>query len=249
MGGTALHRRILSDLEGHILSGRWPPGHRLPFEVELAREYGCSRMTVNKALMQLAGSGLIERRRKSGSFVTRPHSQSAVLEIRDIRTDVLAMGLDYAYELLTHRRRKANADDRSRFGAEITGNVLELECRHLAGGKPFCCEQRVIALGTVPEAADESFEAVAPGPWLLQRVPWSAARHAIRAVGADARIAAILGLARGTPCLSMERRTMLDGAPVTHVRLTWPGDRHELVAQFEPSIPAAQGRTGGEAQH
>ena len=30
---------------------------------------------------QLAGAGLIERRRKAGSFVRRPHSQSAVLDI------------------------------------------------------------------------------------------------------------------------------------------------------------------------
>jgi GntR family histidine utilization transcriptional repressor len=249
MTGRTLHRRILSDLEGHILSGRGPPGHRLPFEVELARQYGCSRMTVNKALMQLAGSGLIERRRKSGSFVTRPHSQSAVLEIRDIRADVLAMGLAYDYELLTRRRRKANAEDTVRLHAGIAGDVLELECRHLAGGKPFCCEQRIIALGTVPEAAEESFGQIAPGPWLLQRVPWSSAHHSIRALGADARIAAILGIAQGTPCLSMERRTLLDGVPVTLVRLTWPGDRHELVAQFEPSVPAPYGRVAGQAQH
>ena len=51
------------------MSGEWAPGHRIPFEHELATEYGCSRMTVNKALSQLARAGLIERRRRSGSFV------------------------------------------------------------------------------------------------------------------------------------------------------------------------------------
>jgi GntR family histidine utilization transcriptional repressor len=43
-------------------------------------------MTVNKALSQLAKAGLIERRRRSGSFVRRPRSQAAVLEIHDIAT-------------------------------------------------------------------------------------------------------------------------------------------------------------------
>ncbi|MGO4842794.1 GntR family transcriptional regulator, partial [Rhizobiaceae sp. 2RAB30] len=95
----SLHQRILNDIRDRILSGEWPPGFRIPFEHELTAEYGCSRMTVNKALSQLAKAGLIERRRRSGSFVTRPRSQAAVLEIHDIRIEVEALGLPYRYEL------------------------------------------------------------------------------------------------------------------------------------------------------
>ncbi|RUW22285.1 GntR family transcriptional regulator, partial [Mesorhizobium sp. M4B.F.Ca.ET.013.02.1.1] len=84
-GGEAvsLHQRILSDISEKILSGAWAPGHRIPFEHELTTEYNCSRMTVNKALSQLAKAGLIERRRRSGSFVRQPQSQAAVLELHD----------------------------------------------------------------------------------------------------------------------------------------------------------------------
>jgi GntR family histidine utilization transcriptional repressor len=232
-----LHQRIVAEVEGNILSGKWSPGHRLPFEVDLARQYDCSRMTVNKALMQLARSGLIERRRKSGSFVTRPHSQSAVLEIRDIKAEVRALGLAYGYRLLSRRKRKAGAQDRALLGAAKAVSVLELECLHLAGGRPFCSERRLVSLDAVPAAEDESFSAIAPGPWLLERVPWSSAQHTIRAIAADAHLAAILSVGEGTPCLSVERRTTLEGVPVTHVRLAWPGESHELVAQFEPSTP------------
>jgi GntR family histidine utilization transcriptional repressor len=34
--------------------------------------YRCSRMTVSKALSELAQADLIERRRKAGTFVRRP---------------------------------------------------------------------------------------------------------------------------------------------------------------------------------
>ena len=51
---ATLHQKILGDIEGHIVSGEWPPGFRLPFEVNLAEQYGCSRMTVNKVMTQLA---------------------------------------------------------------------------------------------------------------------------------------------------------------------------------------------------
>jgi GntR family histidine utilization transcriptional repressor len=59
---ATLHQRILSDIEGRIVSGEWPPGHRIPFEIDLTKEYDCSRMTVNKALTQLAKAGLKEVR-------------------------------------------------------------------------------------------------------------------------------------------------------------------------------------------
>ena len=110
----SLHQRILGDVEGRILSGDWPPGHRIPFEHELTAQYGCSRMTVSKVLNQLARAGLIERRRRSGSFVLRPHSQSAVLEIRDIMTEVQALGLVYRFEVVKRVKRRSTRSDLDR---------------------------------------------------------------------------------------------------------------------------------------
>ena len=104
----SLHQLILADVEQRIVSGQWPPGHRIPSELELTREYDCSRMTVNKVLTQLARGGLLERRRKAGSFVMRPQSRSAVLEIRDIRAEVTALGLAYRHELITRHRRRSS---------------------------------------------------------------------------------------------------------------------------------------------
>lgn len=231
----SLHQRILGDIEGRILSGEWPPGHRIPFEMELAEIYGCSRMTVNKALSQLAKSGLIERRKRSGSFVTQPHAQSAVLEIRDIKAEVQSLGFAYDYELLARDQRRADGEEREQLDLKAGAAVLTLQCRHFAARKPFCHEHRVINLTAVPEAAAQAFDRSAPGPWLLERVPWSAAEHRIQAVGADAGMARMLDIAEGTACLQIERRTRMNGVHVTLVRLTYPGQAFELVANFAPT--------------
>src|SRR5207302_171329 len=84
-----------ADIEKRILTGEWPPGHRIPFEHELVVRYGCSRMTVNKALSELAQADLIERRRRAGSFVRRPQHLSAVLKIADIGAEINALGRGY----------------------------------------------------------------------------------------------------------------------------------------------------------
>ncbi|MGE0502938.1 MAG: histidine utilization repressor [Rhizobiaceae bacterium] len=233
--GMPIHQRILADIRGKIVSGAWPPGHRIPFEHELTAEYGCSRMTVNKALSELARSGLIERRRKSGSYVRRPQSQAAILEIHDIRAEVEALGLTYRHEVIGRATRRAANDDRERLAVRPGGPLLDIACRHFAGEQPFCLEERLISLSTVPEAAAETFTGIAPGAWLIARVPWSAAEHVIGATAANAAAADLLDIEAGTACLTVERRTWKDGAPVTHVRLTYPAGSHRLVARFAPS--------------
>lgn len=231
----SLHQRILNDIEQRILTGQWPPGHRIPSEHELTVDYGCSRMTVNKVLTQLARAGLIERRRKAGSFVMRSQSRSAVLEIHDIRAEVTALGQPYRYEILERRKRKSTRADMQALELDEAGPVLELVTLHHAGPRPFCLEQRLISLTTVPGAVDEDFAEEAPGAWLVQHVPWTSAEHRIRATGADAPTAPVLKVKRETPCLVVERRTWIGGKAVTFVRLTYPGEGHELVARFSPS--------------
>ena len=233
----SLHRRILDDVEGKILSGEWPPGHRIPFEHELTVQYQCSRMTVNKALTDLVKRGLIERRRKSGSYVTQPQAQSAVLEIHDIRSEVESLGLPYRYERRARAERVARPAERRLLDLPEKARLVEVQALHFSGAQPFCLEERLISLTAVPEAAAEAFEATAPGPWLLGMVPWSAAEHRIRAIGAEARVAGLLAVPPGAACLVVERRTWSGGAYVTHVRLTYPGEKHELVAEFAPSHP------------
>ncbi len=153
----SIHARILGDIEGKILSGEWRPGHRIPFEHELSASYGCARMTVNKALSQLARAGLIERRRRVGSFVAKPPSRTPLLEIPEIRAEVEGLGLPYRFEILQRRRRPARRSDGAALEGLDEGPLLELLCLHWAGERPFCLEERLINLTEVPEAEGQSF--------------------------------------------------------------------------------------------
>ncbi|MCB1882866.1 MAG: histidine utilization repressor [Geminicoccaceae bacterium] len=233
-GPRSLHQRILADIEGAILSGAWPPGTQIPFEQDLAARYGCSRMTVNKVMTRLVAAGLIERRRKAGTFVRHPHSRSAILEVVDVRREVEGLGLPYGFEILRRVLRRSTEAEGARLGLDAPVDLVEIASRHFAARHPFCLEERLISLKAVPEAAAESFGDLPPGAWLSARVPWSTAEHRIRAVGADAPVAAALMVPRGTPCLRIERRTWSAREPITLVFITYPGERHELVARFAP---------------
>ncbi len=242
----SLHQRILSEIQNLILSGEWPPGRKIPVEHELMKQYKCSRMTVSKVLTQLANASMIERHRKLGSFVSRPHSQSAVLTIPDIKAEVAALGQPYTFKMLRRTKRRSTREDKSLLASEKSIPVLDLVCLHLAGTQPFCFEQRLINLEEVPQVAKETFAAIPPGTWLLHSVPWSLAEHRIRAGEANAETAAALKIRLKSSVLTIERKTRsAEATGITFVRLTYPGELHELIASFAP--PTATGHVVGTA--
>jgi GntR family histidine utilization transcriptional repressor len=233
--GATMHQQILGEIERRIVSGEWPPGYRLPFEIDLAKSYSVSRMTVNKVLTRLASAGLIERRKKSGSFVAQPQVQSAILEIHDIEAEVRLLKRDYSFKLLASRRRKANEADLAAFDIARTSALLDIACVHFAGDTPFCFEDRLINLDAVPKAAEIDFSVTPPGKWLRLQVPWSTAEHKIYAVAADARLSETLVIDLASPCLVVQRRTWSEHGPVTFVRLTYPAEKHAILARFTPA--------------
>lgn len=226
---------IRQDLERAILSGEWPPGHRIDSEHDLMRHYGCSRMTVNKALSALAASGMIIRRRRSGSFVASPTSEETVLEIHDIEAEARRDGRSYRFEMLSRTEVFADEIQAGIIGVEESTPLLVLTCLHYADGRPLVLEERLINLAVVAAARDADFSVTPPGSWLLAQIPWTDAEHQIHAINATPSLADTLQMKRTAACLKVIRRTWQAGSPVTHVVLTYPGDRHHLVARFNPA--------------
>ena len=230
-----LHQRIRAEIEGKILSGEWEPGHRIPFEHEIMAQYGCARMTVSKALSALAEAGLIERRKRAGSFVARPRLHSMVLDIPDIQSEIAGRGEAYEFRLLSSERRRARtavADEAELAGS---GDLLVLKGLHIAEGRPFSLEERLISLASAPEVAEVDFAAMSPGAWLLQHVAWTEAENRISAISADARTAHALEIPPHSACLVVERRTWRGADRITKVRQVFPGEAYDLVARFGPS--------------
>jgi GntR family histidine utilization transcriptional repressor len=227
----ALHEQIRSDIETAILSGKLDPGERLPTETELQDRYGCSRMTVNKALSTLGYAGLIERKKRAGSFVARPRLHSMVLDVPDLGTEIRAKGQHYRYRLHRQclRAPTRDADERTLAGQ---GKLLELDGVHFADNKPFAMERRLVSVVAVPSMANVDFTTTAPGSWLLKEIPWTEAETRIAAVGADARSAEMLGIDAGTPCLALDRQTWRGEEGITSVHQLFPGTTYDLVARF-----------------
>ncbi|MEN2976825.1 UTRA domain-containing protein (plasmid) [Tistrella bauzanensis] len=231
---VSFHQRIYGDIERRVLTGELRPGDRIPSEHELMAVYGCSRMTVSKALTALAAAGMIERRRRAGSFVARPRIERTVMEIQDFAVEAARAGRSYAYRLLARRIEPLAEPEGSAFPVPAGTEVLRLDGLHQIDGVVMALERRSVMLDAVPHARDTDFTTTAPGRWLLQQVPWSDAVHVISAGLADAATARLLGVDKGSALLILDRETRQTALTITQVRLIHPAALYRFVGHFNP---------------
>ena len=87
MTGPAIKswQAVLDEVRRRIVRREWKPGDFIPHEADLAKQFGCARATVNRALRDLAEEGLLDRRRRAGTQVALNPVRKARLDIQVIR--------------------------------------------------------------------------------------------------------------------------------------------------------------------
>jgi DNA-binding GntR family transcriptional regulator len=69
-GAKLVWRQVAEDIEAEITSGA--PGAKMPTELEMASQYGVSRVTVRRAVKDLAERDLLVVVHGRGTFVAQP---------------------------------------------------------------------------------------------------------------------------------------------------------------------------------
>jgi DNA-binding FadR family transcriptional regulator len=83
---TVLHEAI----QGHLKSGLWRAGHRIPTERELSDQFGVSRTTVRRVLSQFKAQKLITQTVGSGTYVSDSVSALLAHNAADIYLDAIS---------------------------------------------------------------------------------------------------------------------------------------------------------------
>lgn len=225
--------QVKNFIKGHIASGQWRPGDPVPSESVLMQQFGVSRMTVNRALRELASEGMVTRVQGSGTTVAALHRISSRLTIRDIHEEIVERGHAHSTEVLLARAEKATAAVARALDLRTGERVFHVVLIHLENGVPIQHEDRYINPAAAPDFMSVDLTRTTPTHHLLEHAPLTEASYSIEACLPGPEEARHLKIRRGEPCLLMSRRTV-SGAHVASVaRLLYPGSRYSFAGQFQ----------------
>lgn len=221
---------VRAEVLDRIRSGQWAPGELIPTEQELAVELGCARATVNRALRELADSGIVERRRKVGTRVATTPSRRTVLEISVIRQEIEATGAEYGYSLL--ECGSVTPPEHVAMALQIGSDrrVMVARLLYLANGRPHCAETIWLNLSALPPVESDNFRTASPHEWLARNVALTHGRFSILAEAAGVEAARSLQVQPSTPLLTIERTNWSNTVPVSYSRQSYPPG-HRLISE------------------
>jgi GntR family transcriptional regulator len=259
VGPVPLHHQVYLDLSSALDAGEWKPGDRLPPERELAQRYGCSLITVRRALSELAREARIERTRGRGTFVLRPRLELDFGGSQSFTGEMQSHGLDAETKVVAARREAAGVAVANALGLEIGAPTLYLERLRLAGGEPMLLEQVHLPADRFPGLLASDLEHNSLYQLLTERYGTRVvrAREAIEPVLLRGREARLLDQPSGRPALLVEGVAFAaDGIPVEFARSFVRGDRTRYYVERvvvrsptasveEPSAGAGIGRLAG----
>jgi GntR family transcriptional regulator, histidine utilization repressor len=223
---------VKASIRQRIVDGGWQAGMRLPSERELVQQFGCARMTVHRALRELEGEGLIERRQGSGSYVAQLHPISNLLQVRDIHEEIAERAHRHTTKVCGVERVRAGGEVATAMRLRKGAPVYHVRLVHLENGVPIQLEDRHVNPALAPDFMECDFTQVTPSHVLFEHAPLTEAEQVIEAVLADADQAALLDVPTGSALLMVSRRTVSQGAVASVARLYHPGARYRLIGRF-----------------
>jgi GntR family histidine utilization transcriptional repressor len=229
---AAHYLRVKKFVTAQIASGVLTTGARVPSENELARKFKLARMTVNRALRELAEEGVLERVAGSGTFVAEQRVHAHPLEVHSIAEEIRARGHEYGARVVTLESVPARAEVAERCGVRIGAKLDHSVVVHYESSSPLQVEDRYVNPSVIPGYRKNDFTQITPHDYLMRVAPLQRAEHTVRAVTPDARIRRLLHLSAAEACLLILRRTWSHDRIATVATLHHPGTRYELTGAF-----------------
>lgn len=234
MDSQSLVTRIRTLILGRIQDGSWPNGYKIPSEAEIMAQFSASRMTVHRAIKELAAEGHLYRERGRGTFVARKKPRSQLLVVTDIEGEISGRGGAYFCECRFLAREPRSPLTVYIFGEERAGDIARSTVIHFENGLPLQLEDRWVDLRMAPAYLDIDFQSTTAYRYLMAAAPLQKAEHELTAVLPDAGQQQLLKIQANEPCLLLKRKTWSGGQLVSYAELLYPGSRYSFGGVFGP---------------
>lgn len=227
---------IKNYLLNSIAAGEFPPGSQIPTEVVLAKQFGVSRMTANRAINDLTTQNVLTRTQGKGTFVTGKKLQTSPTHINDIQKEVEARGNLYSAKVLQLKTVFSDEATSLGLGIPTSSQVYYCQIIHYENGLSLILENRYINPLFVPDFINQNFELSTPTGYLLEKHGLSRMEQTIEAVASTEQDAILLEITEGEPCLYIARRSWDKHNIISVANFIAPGIRYKYFISRDYDI-------------
>ncbi|MDQ2822182.1 MAG: histidine utilization repressor [Pseudomonadota bacterium] len=227
-----IFQRIKDYLSSEIAAGRWKAGELVPSEQALVRQFGVSRMTVNRAVRELTAENVLTRRQGAGTFVAARKYQSTLVEVRNIADDIRARGRVHHSSVHLLEGCTPSAALAAEFDLEGGATLFHSLIVHYEDDIALQVEDRWVNPACAPHYLTQDFLTITPNEYLVANAPLTGATYSIEALPAPPEIGAMLAIAEGAACLVLRRRTVSQCGVASVVTMWHPG----TLSQFTGTV-------------
>jgi GntR family histidine utilization transcriptional repressor len=228
---------VYAAIKEHLLDaierGELKPGDQVASENQLALQFGVSRMTARRSLIDLSDAGFLIRTQGIGTFVADTRPMSSILKIRSIDLEIQQRGHVYSNQVLCMETLPATRFQAKSLGLEPDTRIYRSVIVHMENGVPVQLEDRLVNAGLIPDYMDQDFTHITPSAYLSRIAPLTEADHIVEAVMVCQTTAEQLAIETSEPCLKVIRRTFARQGIVSLAELIHPGSRYRLGGHLD----------------
>lgn len=230
-GSKPLYRKIAEALVDAIEIGMLGTAGTLPSERALAGALGVSRVTVRRALEELAAGGLLRRRQGARSAIA-PRVEKTISSLVGFSEELRSRGSTPGQKWLLKQVALPTPNESMALGLPPFDKVVRLVRIRHADGVPIAVERASIPQAFLPDpdlVQGSLYDA-------LKKLGFSPARgvQRIRAGVMTRAEAEALESAPGNPLLVVERRCFLgDGRAVEFTETRYNGARYDFISELQ----------------
>ena len=241
--GVPLHRQLFLVLHDEILRGAMAPGDALPTEQALCDQFGVSRITVRRALADLAEQGYIERRQGVGSFVRQRARSDEVPLVGSYMDGLRQAQFQTSIDVVEHDLRTAPSSIGDALG--VTTEMLHIlrVRRERRTREPLMVTEAWLPTDLADPLSASAlrrtplYELLAAAGVVIDRM-----QHEITAEIAGPRNARLLNTAIGSALLRVNRLVFVAGSPHHYVSiLLSPNRSRVLMSQSADELQTGDG--------
>jgi len=230
--GVPSFQQIKNHVLQRIHAGEWKEGDQIPTEAALGRQFGVARMTVNRALRELADEKSVSRIQGLGTFVAQQKYQSTLVAIRSIADEVRGRGDRHACVVKLLESVRAHAALAQKFEARRGIRLFHSILVHYENDVQIQVEDRWVNAALAPDYLRQDFAHSTPNEYLMRVAPLQGVSYRIEAKRPPAEIRNRLGMPAGEPCLVLYRTTRSMGTVASVATMWHPASRYQLTGSF-----------------